>query len=144
MLTAMKSHGIIIYPEQNSIMYCGNSLTAMKHPVPLATLSPVILRSTERKNEQDDALQFTIPSVQAPEQQMDVTEVWRDVKDSVFGDHEIPDRVAKRITIRIPEAPVGNDIFLDGINHIQRLALESTLSNYSRGTCHRCTGTEYH
>ncbi|RUM27774.1 MAG: hypothetical protein DSY32_05100, partial [Aquifex sp.] len=132
-LTAMKSHRIVIYPKQNSVMYCGKRHTAMKHPVPLATLSPVISRSTERKDGQNEELQFTIPSIYAPKRPTDVTEGWKEVKATVYGDQEIPDRVAKRITIRVPDAPVGSDICLDGIGPIKRLAVESTLSTVREG-----------
>jgi len=101
--------------------------------VRLATLSPIIPRSTERKNEQNEELQFTIPSVHTPERQTDVTEGWKEVKATVFGDHETPDRVAKRVTIRVPDAPMGSGLCLDGIDPIKRLAVESTPSTVREG-----------
>ncbi len=52
--------------------------------------------------------EHTIPLVQIPAHQKDVTKRWKEVKATVSGDHEIPDRVAKRVQIRVPNAPVGS------------------------------------
>ncbi len=41
--------------------------------------------------------------------------------------------MTKRIKIRVPEAPVGSDICLEGIGNVSRLAVESTLSTVRKG-----------
>ncbi len=60
------------------------------------------------------------------------TKGWKEVKATVL-DHEIPDRVAKRIPVRVPDATVGSDICFAGNISIQRLAVKSTLSTVREG-----------
>ncbi len=64
---------------------------------------------------------FTILLVLIPARQEDVIKRWKEVKATALGNHEIQDHVAKRIQIRVLDAPVVSDICLDGNSYIQRL-----------------------
>ncbi len=68
--------------------------------------------------------------MQTPERQEDVTKGWKEVKATVLRDHEIPDRVANRIPVRVPDATVGS---FDWNSSIQRLTAEYTLSTVREG-----------
>ncbi len=142
-LTTLKSQGIIIYPQQNSIMYCGNRLPAMKLPKPLATLPPVSPCSSKEKNGHvveekgtDTELHCTIPSVQSPERHENVTKRWNEVKATVLRDHEIPDHVAKRIPICVPDAIAGSDYLLGWELKYPTSGSRIYPFHCSRGTCH--------
>ncbi len=137
-LSAMKSHQIVINPKQNTVMYCGRHLEGMKHPAPLVSRQPRN-GSLSRKGQRSNGEPQTIPSVRSPMRDKDITEAWREAKAIVNASYDIPARVAKRITIRVPEAPVGSDICLEGIGNVRRLAVESTLSTIRKGhVTHAC------
>ena len=41
--------------------------------------------------------------------------------------------MAKRMQIRIPDAPIGSDVCLEGMGNVRRFAVESTLSTIREG-----------
>ncbi len=53
---------------------------------------------------------------------------WPTVSAKVEGTQEIPDRVAKKITVKVDKTQVGSDVCIDGAPNICRTAVESTLS----------------
>ncbi|MPC33080.1 hypothetical protein E2C01_026420 [Portunus trituberculatus] len=74
-----------------------------------------------------------LPSVHASLSTFTSPLSWRCVKATVLGNHEIPDRVAMRIPITVPDAPVNSDICFTGPCKLQSLAVESTLSAVQEG-----------
>lgn len=132
-LFAMKDQQIVIYPEQNAVQYCGKYISAMQQPTPLAPLAMGLKRPLKQMGEKFPTQHLQVPSVLVPARQEDVSRGWKHVKAVVYGDHEIPDRVAMRVPIRVPDAPVGSDICLEGIGNLCRLAVESTLSTVWEG-----------
>lgn len=126
-LRAMKSHRIVIYPKENTVKYCGRRLEGMKHPTPLVFKQSRV-GSLARKGQSSIGKPHLIPSIQSPKGDMDVTDGWREAKVIVNANYDIPSRVAKRIKVRVPEAPIGSDVCLEGIGSVKRLAVESTLS----------------
>ncbi len=58
---------------------------------------------------------------------------WPTVSAKVKGIQEIPDRAAKKITVRVDKAQVGSDVCMDGAPNICHIAVESTLSRVRKG-----------
>ncbi len=120
-------------------MYCASHLTATKLSEPLATRPPVSLRPSKRTIEHvvegkgtHAEHHFAIQLAQTPARQEAVTKRWKEVKATVLRDHEIPDRVAKRTQIRVPDAPMGRDTCLDRNSYIQRLAVKLLFPMFER------------
>ncbi len=67
------------------------------------------------------------------EARIDVTKAWKNIKASVCEDYEIPDRVVALIRVRVPHAPVGSHVCLEGSKHIKILATEPTISSVKEG-----------
>ncbi len=59
--------------------------------------------------------------VRSPMRDKYITEAWKEAKAIVNANYDIPARVAKRITIRVPEAPVGSDICLKDTDNVRLL-----------------------
>ncbi len=58
---------------------------------------------------------------------------WPTVSAKVERTHEIPDRAAKIITIKVGKAQVGSGVCIDGAPNTRRIAIESTLSRVREG-----------
>ncbi len=58
---------------------------------------------------------------------------WPIVSAKVDGIQEIPDRAAKKITVRVEKAQTGSDVCIDCVPNICRIAVKSTLSRVSEG-----------
>ncbi len=67
------------------------------------------------------------------EDRIGITNAWKNIKATVCGDHEIPDRVAAPIRIRVLDEPVGSHVFLEGSKNIKRSAIEPTISSVEEG-----------
>ncbi len=51
---------------------------------------------------------------------------WKQGRETVVGDHEVPDRTAVYVHISVPNATAGCNICIEGPNHVQRLFIEPT------------------
>ena len=77
----------------------------------------------------DAAASSIIPSVRATRGDANPSAGWRSEKVTVVGDYEIPNRVAMRVKVVLKGAPVGSDVCLAGPSRLQRVNVESKLSN---------------
>ena len=66
-------------------------------------------------------------------QNEDVTREWKQVRATVLGNHEIPDRTAMHIPVSVLNAPVGCDVCIEGPSQLQRLSIEATLTTVRDG-----------
>ncbi len=106
-------------------------IPGMEEPVVLATmLNPV--STSERTQENIDELRHTTPMVYS-EDRIDITKAWKNFKATVCGDYDIPDRVAAPFRIRVPDAPIGSHVCLEGSTNIKRLVTEPTISLVKEG-----------
>ena len=62
---------------------------------------------------------------------------WKQVRATVVGDHEIPDRTAMHVPISVPHSTVGCDICIEGPSQVQKLSVEPTLTTVREG--HKAT-----
>ncbi len=96
----------------------------MEEPVPLST-KPNPVSPSERTQGTIEELHHTTPVV-FREDRIDITKAWINIKATVCGDYEIPDRVAKPIQLHLPDAPVGSHVCLEGSLNIRLLNLPFT------------------
>ena len=125
-LETMKKLHVAINIDLNAVTYQGQHLMGMGKPRPLVPSG-----SQGSKGCRENA---TVSPVSV-EQQLQLGEMskWQNVIATVEGPQVIPDGVAKSITIKVKEAPVGSDICMDQASNINRLAVEATLSRVKEG-----------
>ena len=129
-LSDMKLLDMQVLPNHNSVTVQGKTLQAMQEPMPLSLRHDTKRGGGDKCGESPSCI---LPSVHVSPPTFASPLNWRCVKATVVGNHEIPDRVAMRIPITVPDAPVNSDICFTGPCKLQRLAVESTLSTVQEG-----------
>ncbi len=121
-LDTMRELRMLISPDTNEVIYRGKPLKGMNSPSPLAFLDSPL---TEEQESSEDSQCFPPSSPRNGH--------WPTVSAKVEGIQEIPDRAAKKVTVRVDKAQVGSDVCRDGVPNICRIAVESTLSRVREG-----------
>ncbi len=120
-LNTMRGLRVLINPDTNEVIYKGKPLKGMSNPSPLA-----FLKSPHTREQ-------SVSPIVAKERFGVEKGHWPTVLAKVEGTQEIPDRAAKKITVRVEKAQVGSDVCIDGAPNICRIAVESTLSRFREG-----------
>ncbi len=107
-------------PNTNEVIYKGKPLKGMSNPSPLAFLD---LPLTGEQS---------VSPIVTKEQLSGKKGHWPTVSAKVKGTLEISDRAAKKITVRVDKAQVGNDACIDDAPKICHTEVESTLSRVGR------------
>ena len=120
-LKTLKEHNLIINPQHNVVHFAGLTLPAMEFPAPLiqstrpktnknkhATVVPLVRKLTVRQTPCHSNFQIG--------------------KALVIGSHEIPARTGANIPVKIPRAPEGSDVCIEGPSKHSVLSVESTLN----------------
>ncbi len=68
---------------------------------------------------------------------------WSTVSAKVEGTLEIPDRAAKKTTVRVDKSQIGSNVCIDGAPNIFRIEVESTLSRVREGKSHGGPGSQH-
>ncbi len=132
-LTTLKSHKVVIKPDNNAILYQGRCFKAMVKPMSLTAL----LKPVRQPESRTFIPQAGMPAVQ---NSSPVSNAARDtyqnvmkedlklVKAIVVVDHEIPTHVAMHIPISVPKATVDCDICIEAPSQVGRVYVEPTLT----------------
>ncbi len=103
----------------------------MSHPTPLL---PYRASSAPHTDDiQAAEPQYTVSVVTTQNQNIQDTDNWHLVPATVCEDHIVPNRPAKRVVIRVRNAPVGSDVCFDTTNNIKHIRVELTLSRVRDG-----------
>ncbi len=117
----MRELRMLISPDTNEVICKGKPLKGMSNPSPLAFLDSPLTR------------EISFFPIVAKERLGGEKGHWPIVSAKAEGTQEIPDRAAKKITVRVDKAQVGSDVCIDGAPYICRIAVESTLSRVREG-----------
>ena len=127
-LPSLKSTGMTIIPDSNSVNIFGKTFRAMDKPERLTCLW-----ERSHRGAVDTSAPLASSTVPQTDQTADMHQDWATVNALVIGNHEIPQKTAAHIPVSVPNATVGNDICLEGPCNISSLAVESTLNTVREG-----------
>ncbi len=108
-LNTMRELRMLISPDTNEVIYKGKPFKGMSNPSPLVFLDSPL---TEEQESSEVSQSFSL--IVAKEQLGGEKGHWPTFSAKVEGTQEIPDWVAKKITVRVDKAQVGSDICIDG------------------------------
>ncbi len=128
-LNAMKDMHITINPENHAIVYQGRRIHGMVNPSPKVTPSEV--ENDQFTTESGSSTAQVSPLTVKPHET--ASDSWQTVTSVVEGTQIVPDRPAKIVKIRIPNAPTSSDVCIECAPHIHLVTVEVTLVTVKEG-----------
>ncbi len=139
-LDSLAANGIDVPPKLHAITCNGCTFPAMTSPEPLLSCTPVAASAFSATSlSQDDSVpckpsDSATCSVTLSEHSQSVSHDWPLISASLIGDQLIPARTTSRVPGRLDSVPSEGDVVcLSETNHVNRLAVESTLSTIRDG-----------
>ncbi len=142
-LSSLRSKGIIIVPDSNTVKFQERCFKAMDQPVCLASSwTNKETPSMGRESISPETKMYTVPNLSAvpvPDTgatgrtPTDIYRGWKSVNMIVMGNREIPQRTAMHIPVSVPNATVGCDLCLKMSSRVNMLAIEFTFNTVCEG-----------